>query len=278
MSFFQAQPHPDDRKTRMSNKLTREEEQRMVIQESASIRKRLAARQAIHEHCIDCVGTASAIRDCQGNELYDRPCIFFSCRMGKGSPLVKLIRKFCLYCMGGSWELAQNCPSKTCQFLRYHMGKNPANMGRRVRFKSEKRPRHGAVFSQESTIDELPMPYALADNLVNSGLKNGSLDGTKVLKWFASMETGVDDEFMELTARLLHWVRSWDSAAFMKKTSVFYPLSGEEALFSQRFAQTERTSNSFQLKKRKTSLFRMKSRLKSGVLQSPYIAYESMRG
>jgi hypothetical protein len=110
------------------------------------------------------------------------------------------------------------------------------------------------------------------------GLKNGSLDRTKVLKWFASMETGVDDEFMELTAKLLQWVRSWDSEAFMKKTAVFCPPSGEGALFSQRFAQTERTSNSFQLKKWKTSLFRMKSRLKSGVLQSSYIAYESMRG
>jgi len=64
------------------------------------------------------------------------------------------------------------------------------------------------------------------------GLKNGSLDRTKVLKWFASMETGVDDEFMELTAKLLQWVRSWDSEAFMKKTAVFYPLRRRGTFFT----------------------------------------------
>jgi hypothetical protein len=107
----------------MSNKLTREEEQQTVIQDSASIRKRLTPRQAIREHCIDCVGGASAVRDCQGEELYDGPCIFFHCRLGTGRPSVKLIRKFCLYCMGGSWKLVKGCPSMPCPFLPYRMGK-----------------------------------------------------------------------------------------------------------------------------------------------------------
>ena len=119
-----------------------------------SIRNRLTPRQAIREHCMDCVGSASAIRDCQGNELYDHPCIFFSYRMGKGRPPAKLIRKFCLYCMGGSWNLVKKCASKDCPFLRYRMGKNPNSANRRVQLKSEKRPRHGALFTQESTIIE----------------------------------------------------------------------------------------------------------------------------
>jgi len=89
----------------MSNKLTREEEQQTVIQDSASIRKRLTPRQAIREHCIDCVGGASSVRDCQGDKLFDSPCIFFHCRLGTGRPSVKLIQKFCLYCMGGSWKV-----------------------------------------------------------------------------------------------------------------------------------------------------------------------------
>ena len=131
---------------------------------ATSIRNRLTPRQAIREHCMDSVGTASAIRDCQGNELYDRPCIFFSYRMGKGRPSVKLIRKFCLYCMGGSWKLVKNCPSKVCPFLRYRMGKNPniqlsdgqrqqkrqkAAIARRHRLKPLKVPSGIKSFSQD---------------------------------------------------------------------------------------------------------------------------------
>ena len=142
----------------MSNKLTREEKLRTVIQDSASIRKRLTPRQAIREHCIDCVGGASAVRDCQGDKLFDSPCIFFHCRLGTGRPSVKLIQKFCLYCMGGSWKLVNECPSMVCPFLPYRMGKNPTMANRRVRLDSGKRPRHGAVFAQESTNEASLIP------------------------------------------------------------------------------------------------------------------------
>ena len=50
----------------MDINLTREEERQTVIQDSASIRARLTPGQEIREHCIDCVGGASAVRDCQG--------------------------------------------------------------------------------------------------------------------------------------------------------------------------------------------------------------------
>jgi hypothetical protein len=86
----------------------------------------LTPRQAIRDHCIDCVGGASNVKGCQGDELYDHPCIFFSYRMGKGRPSVKLIRKFCLYCMGGSWKLVKECPSKVCPLFCYRAGKNPS--------------------------------------------------------------------------------------------------------------------------------------------------------
>jgi hypothetical protein len=88
-------------------------------------RKRLTPRRAVREHCVDCAGRASAVRDCQGDELFDGSCILFPYRMGIGKPSVKLIRKFCLYCMGGSWKLVKECSSKACPFLRYRLGKNP---------------------------------------------------------------------------------------------------------------------------------------------------------
>ena len=88
-------------------------------------RTHLTPKQAIREHCIDCVGGVSSVRDCQGNELFDSPCILFPYRMGTGRPSVRLIRKFCLYCMGGSWKLIRQCLSPKCPFLHYRMGKNP---------------------------------------------------------------------------------------------------------------------------------------------------------
>ncbi len=138
-------------KTRMSARLTREGEEQDAIHGNIMIRKRLTPRQAIREHCIDCVAGTCAVRDCHGDQLGDGSCIFFPYRMGAGRPPVRLIRKFCLYCMGGSLKLVRDCPSTASSFLIYRMGKNPAMANRRVRLNSRKRPRHGAVFALEST-------------------------------------------------------------------------------------------------------------------------------
>jgi hypothetical protein len=135
----------------MSAKRPREGEQRNLIRGSAPARKRLTPRQAIRAHCIDCIGNACTMRDCDGNKLADGPCIFFSYRMGAGRPYVRVIRKSCLYCMGRSRKLVRECWSTACAFLPYSMDKNPALANRRVRSNSRKRPRHGAVFSLEST-------------------------------------------------------------------------------------------------------------------------------
>jgi len=130
--------------------------EKLQIGRATSIRNRLTLRQAVREHCIDCVGSAPAIRDCRGNELHDRPCIFFSYRMGKGTS-VMLIRKFCLNCMGGSWKLVKECPSKRCLFLCYRMRKNPGQRRRTGRFKSANQPPHEAISTQESTIGVVPI-------------------------------------------------------------------------------------------------------------------------
>jgi hypothetical protein len=86
--------------------------------------ERLTPRQTIRNHCIDCVGGASQVRHCQGDKLYDGPCLFYPYRMGRGRPSVQLIRKYCLSCMGGSKKLVRECPSRTCSFLPYRMGKS----------------------------------------------------------------------------------------------------------------------------------------------------------
>jgi hypothetical protein len=81
---------------------------------------------AIRKTCLDCAGSPSAVRDCQGDKLYDGPCLFVPYRFGKGRPSVKLIRKRCLWCMGGSPKLVKDCKSSgTCQLHSYRFGTNP---------------------------------------------------------------------------------------------------------------------------------------------------------
>ena len=101
------------------------EEQGAVIRGIASKPDSLTPGRAIRKICIDCVGSAFEIRDCQGDKLYDGPCLFFPYRMGKGRPSVRLIRKYCLWCMGGSPKLVKDCPSRKCPLLPYRMGRNP---------------------------------------------------------------------------------------------------------------------------------------------------------
>jgi hypothetical protein len=110
--------------------------------------------QAIHSHCIDCIGGIYEVRECQGLKLFDAPCLLYPYRMGSGRPSVRLIRKYCLWCMSGQVQLVAHCPSKACPFLPYRMGKNPnvqCNPDRANRFKSGKTPAGRENFSSEST-------------------------------------------------------------------------------------------------------------------------------
>jgi hypothetical protein len=137
-----------------------------IMANVVEIEQKLTPRRAIRKHCIDCVGGASEVRDCQGDKLFDGPCLFYRYRMGRGRPSVRLIRKHCLWCMGGSWKLVKECPSKTCPFLAYRLGKNPKVTARKLSdkqlkvlaagrspFKSGEGPLCPLDFSPESTRD-----------------------------------------------------------------------------------------------------------------------------
>jgi len=82
---------------------------------------------AIRKHCIEFVGSPHEIKNCRGDFLYatERECPFYKFRMGKGRPSVKLIRKYCLTCMIGSYQAVNQCNSKTCKLRPFRMGKNP---------------------------------------------------------------------------------------------------------------------------------------------------------
>lgn len=82
--------------------------------------------EAMRKHCVECVGSPQEVRFCKGDKLLDgTKCWFFRHRLKEGKPSVKLIRKFCLHCMGGSSDTVKKCPSANCFLYPFRIGKNP---------------------------------------------------------------------------------------------------------------------------------------------------------
>ncbi len=97
------------------------------------ITKKMTPGRAIKLQCSACVGSAREIPNCGGhglNPLYDY-CHFFPFRLGRGRPSVKIIRKFCLHCMGGCSKLVRECTTTYCSCHPYRFGTNPTLAGKR---------------------------------------------------------------------------------------------------------------------------------------------------
>lgn len=91
--------------------------------------------------CVQCVGSPYEVDTCGGHAMLGQGdkngvCFFYPYRNGKGRPSVKLIRKMCLECMGGSYKLVAECPSSDCPLFEYRFGTNPNRAG--VGFPSKK--------------------------------------------------------------------------------------------------------------------------------------------
>ena len=90
--------------------------------------------QAIRKFCVRCVGTAFEVSNCGGDKMLHGgnkgQCWLYPYRKGTGRPSVKTIRKNCLECMGGSYQLVKDCPSWDCPVFPFRFGTNP-NRGRR---------------------------------------------------------------------------------------------------------------------------------------------------
>jgi hypothetical protein len=91
--------------------------------------------KAVKMFCIECVGDAKDARHCGGDQFLGG-CWLFPYRLGRGKPSVKIIRKVCLWCMGGSKDLVANCkgdsdrPGVTCALWPYRFGTNPSRQGK----------------------------------------------------------------------------------------------------------------------------------------------------
>ena len=89
-------------------------------------------KKTIHDFCHYCVQSRSdaEVEMCGGSLLYSttQPCPFFPYRIGKRPP-IKVIRQFCLECMGGSPSLVRECEKEDCPMHFYRFGKNQARKG-----------------------------------------------------------------------------------------------------------------------------------------------------
>ena len=92
----------------------------------------LTPGQAIRKKCIDCVGSPSEIKNCQGDKLFEGECLLHRYRQGKGRCSVKRLRKYCLYCMGGHSKLVKECSNSKCPLFIFRMGKNPNAKGEKL--------------------------------------------------------------------------------------------------------------------------------------------------
>jgi hypothetical protein len=97
--------------------------------------------KAIRARCLDCTGTAAAVRECteriQGHP--DGECVLRPYRFGKRPPgyateaeakgivrpPIKAIRKYCLWCCLDSSKEVSLCPARECPLWAFRFGKKP---------------------------------------------------------------------------------------------------------------------------------------------------------
>jgi len=150
--------------------------------------KNLTPIKAIRSRCKDCSETPEEIKNCpcfENNGSIEK-CPLWPYRMGhrpteeekekfgKYLTPIKSIRKYCLWCCGGSRKLVRECPVKDCPLWKYRFGKNPNLKGKRVN-NLKKIP----CFSQKTQVDER---FFNEKFLSNTNLSEEKINGKKITK------------------------------------------------------------------------------------------------
>ncbi|MEE9913673.1 MAG: hypothetical protein K4571_18335 [Deltaproteobacteria bacterium] len=93
-----------------------------------------APARTLHAKCHYCVQSRSDpdVENCTGYIVFatGKPCPFYEYRMGNKRPSVKVMRTYCLECMGGSKTAVKECGTEDCLIHPYRFGKNPARAGK----------------------------------------------------------------------------------------------------------------------------------------------------
>ena len=86
---------------------------------------KMTVRRAMRKNCLECRENFKEVKECDIES-----CRMWKYRLGKGRPSVKTVRRNCVECMGGSFDLVKNCVSEGCAFHQYRMGRIPGRVGR----------------------------------------------------------------------------------------------------------------------------------------------------
>ena len=90
--------------------------------------------QTIRSYCRYCVQSKSdsEIENCTGYIVFatKAPCPFYEYRMGKKRCSIKIMRRFCLDCMGNNKIAVRECPTDDCLLHPFRLGKNPSLKGK----------------------------------------------------------------------------------------------------------------------------------------------------
>lgn len=95
---------------------------------------RKSPSKIIRAFCHCCVQSRkdSDVENCTGHIVFatGKPCPFYEYRTGGKRASVKLMRKFCIECMGGSKEAVKECSTSDCLIHPFRFGKNPLLVGK----------------------------------------------------------------------------------------------------------------------------------------------------
>lgn len=103
--------------------------------------RQLTPVKAIRRKCTQCLESIGEIRDCSSfeNDGAIEKCFLFPYRMGKRPTVraeytpIRSIRKHCLYCCNGSFNLVKECTVADCALFTYRFGKRPKGVGSSVK-------------------------------------------------------------------------------------------------------------------------------------------------
>jgi len=95
---------------------------------------RKSPSRTIRSFCHYCIQSRkdSDVENCTGHFVFatGKSCPFYEYRTGNKRPSVKVMRRFCLECEGGSKEAVKECSINDCLIHPFRFGKNPSLAGK----------------------------------------------------------------------------------------------------------------------------------------------------
>lgn len=116
--------------------------------------------QALLSFCWFCTGgNRKEVETCNCGDPEYHLCAFHPYRTGGMRVSVKILRRFCLQCMGGCHLLVRECKTEDCPIHPFRLGKNPARAGQvqKAFVMSLVRAKRGAVSLINSVQNEFSM-------------------------------------------------------------------------------------------------------------------------